>query len=185
MSVQASRLARSSATRDKQRSLEGPCRADVERRRTSAHMEDAHVTRSTEGCANAPTRAEPRPRRWDFGCSLTCFLTTLHPEKALARALIQHLSHEMPDINFTLEDRSDVDAVWVCGYEPGARDFVRGIRAAHPESELLVTGRPPLEIWQDEARSAGADHTCAWPTPSYAAISRLLHARRRGSPRSV
>ena len=62
----------------------------------------------------------PSRSRGEEARGLTCLLTTLHPERALSLALVQHLSDEMPDIEFTLEDHPDVDAVWVCGYERGA-----------------------------------------------------------------
>jgi hypothetical protein len=108
---------------------------------------------------------------------LVCLLTTLHPERALSRALVQHLSQEMPDIEFTLEERDAQHAVWVCGYQRGSADLVAELRERHPRAVLVVTGRGPTEWWEDEVRTAGADFVCSWPIP-YARLSRLLHCRR-------
>jgi len=116
-----------------------------------------------------------RPRR------LTCRLTTLHPERALSRALVQHLSGELSDIEFTLEDRPEVDVVWMCGYERGNANAIRQLRARHPMTLLLVTGKEPAEIWSHEVHEAGADSALAWPV-ELGRLSRALHrprARRR------
>jgi hypothetical protein len=126
-------------------------------------------------------RADIRPRaRWDGGCRLVCMLTTLHPERALSRALVQHLSHEMPDIEFLLHDRPDLHVVWVCGYEPGAQDLVHALRLQHPDTFVVVTGRGPVEGWEEGVRAAGADYVCSWPIP-YADLSRILHRSRLNS----
>src|SRR5258706_15585622 len=67
----------------------------------------------------------PRPRTsTEVAPRLTCLLTTLHPERALSLALVQHLAEEMPDIQFTLAQQCPVDVVWACGYERGAQGLV-------------------------------------------------------------
>lgn len=134
----------------------------------------ARSLKGKKGSSDSRTRV-----RWDTGCRLSCLLTTLHPERALSRALVQHLSHEMPDIDFTLENRPGLHAVWVCGYEPGAAELVRRLRDSHPRSFLVVTGRGPLEVWQREVLDAGADFASGWPIP-YDQLSRILHRRRVG-----
>ena len=111
---------------------------------------------------------------------MTCLLTTLHPERALSRALVQHLSQEMPDIEFRLREKKGLHAVWVCGYEPGSAELVAEIRARHPRATMVVTGRGPLDRWEAEVCAAGADFACCWPIP-YSRLSQLLH-RRRVSP---
>lgn len=115
----------------------------------------------------------PRSRGGE-GRGLTCFLTTLHPERALSLALVQHLSHEMPDIEFTLEDRPLADAVWICGYEGGEPRLVRELRERHPASVLIVTGRGTSESWEEEVLGAGADHACPWPL-AIDHLDRILH----------
>ena len=130
--------------------------------------------------AHGPDR---RPERWSLppwegGPRFTCLLTTLHPERALSRALVQHLSQEMPDIAFTLQPCQGLSAVWVCGYEPGAAELVRELRARHPDSFLVVTGRGDVETWRTEVLEAGADYVCSWPIP-FAELSRILHRTRR------
>lgn len=120
------------------------------------------------GEAEGPSR-HPRSR-------LVCLLTTLHPERSLSRALIQHLSQEMADIDFTLQPRREVDAVWVVGYERGAHELVEALRRRHPRSTLVVTGRRK-HTWEHEVRVAGADVACGWPVP-YAELSGFLHRRR-------
>ena len=128
---------------------------------------------------DALPRPDVLPRaRWDGGCRLVCLLTTLHPERALSRALVQHLSHEMPDIEFTLRERPDLNAVWVCGYEAGAENLIHALRLQHPETFVVVTGRGPVEGWEEVVREAGADYVCSWPVP-YAELSRILHRSRR------
>ena len=137
-------------------------------------MKNPHV-RSQD--ATLP-RPEVRPRaRWDGGCRLVCLLTTLHPERALSRALVQHLTHEMPDIEFSLLDRRDLNAVWVCGFEHGAEDLIRKLRLQHPDVFVVVTGRGPVEGWEEVVCQAGADYVCSWPVP-YAELSRILHRSR-------
>jgi hypothetical protein len=111
-----------------------------------------------------------------------CLLTTVHRERALSRALVQHLSEELPDIEFTLEEREHLSAAWVCGYDPTASAIVRTLRTRHPEAFLIVTGRAPVESWEDGARAAGADFATSWPVP-FEELSRLLHSRRLGQPR--
>ena len=125
----------------------------------------------------APQSGPWRRVRWDSGARLTCLLTTLHPERSLSRALVQHLSLEMPDIRFTLDEEGEQHAVWVCGYEPGSADLVAELRTRHPRATLVVTGRGPTQRWEDEVRAAGADFVCCWPIP-YARLSQLLHCRR-------
>jgi hypothetical protein len=111
------------------------------------------------------------------GARTVCLLTTLHPERALSRALVAHLSQEMPDIEFTLDPRPEVSAVWVCGYEPGAASLVRRVREEQPGAFLVVTGRGALDQWEEEVRDAGADLPIGWPLP-YGQLSRILRRRR-------
>ncbi len=132
--------------------------------------------------SGAPQSGPWRRVRWDTGARLTCLLTTLHPERALSRALVQHLSLEMPDIKFSLDKSSvagggEQQAVWVCGYEAGSANLVAELRTRHPRATLVVTGRGPTHRWEDEVRAAGADFVCSWPIP-YARLSQLLHCRR-------
>ena len=106
-----------------------------------------------------------------------CLLTTLHPERALSRALVQHLVAEIPGVNFTLRESPGVRTVWVCGYERGSADRIRDLRARHPEALILVTGRGPRELFQGEVEAAGADLACSWPVP-YGELERLLSGPR-------
>jgi hypothetical protein len=108
---------------------------------------------------------------------VTCRLTTLHPERALSRALVQHLADELPDIDFTLEDRPGIDVVWACGYERGNSAQIRGLRARHPQPLLLVTAKEPTDLWSAEVRAAGADSALSWPL-DLGSLSRVLHGRR-------
>ena len=105
----------------------------------------------------------------------TCLLTPLHSERALSLALLQHLSGELPDLDFTLEDRGEIDALWVCGYESGNPDLIRSLRKRHPLALLLVTAREPEEPWADEVVRAGADLALAWPVD----LDRLGQVLRR------
>jgi hypothetical protein len=109
---------------------------------------------------------------------LTCLLTPLHSERALSLALLQHLSQELPDLDFTLEDRGDLDVLWVCGYERGNADLIRSLREHHPLALLLVTAREPEELWSAEARAAGADLALAWPV-DIARLGQMLRRRSR------
>ena len=147
----------------------------------------ASLTSMTRSKAHRPSAPSPADSsadwkrvRWNAGTRLTCLLTTLHPERALSRALVQHLSLEMPDIDFRLEEQSEQHAVWVCGYQRGSASLVADLRKRHPRSTLVVTGRGPVDAWESEVRGAGADIVCGWPLP-YAELSRALH-RRRTSP---
>lgn len=120
---------------------------------------------------------ENRSRRgWAAGRRLTCLLTTLHPERALSNALVQHLAHELPDMDFTLR-APDPDVVWVCGYEPGAEGLVANLRERHPEAFIVVTGRGPIQAWDRAVRDAGADYACGWPIP-VDELTRILHPAR-------
>lgn len=108
---------------------------------------------------------------------LTCRLTTLHPERALSLALVQHLSQELPDIDFTLADRPGIDVIWACGYERGNPAHIRVLRAHHPHTLLLVTAKGPEDLWSAEARAAGADSTLSWPV-DLGRLARALHRHR-------
>ncbi len=119
---------------------------------------------------------QPLRSRGETGRGLACLLTTLHPERALSLALVQHLTEEMPDIEFTLEDRPDVDVVWICGYERGASGLVRDVRRQHPSAVVVVTAREPMELWESEVLAAGADCASSWPL-EYERLSQLLHQR--------
>ncbi len=121
-----------------------------------------HRSRSRDPREHDAHAGDPRSRGGETR-GLTCHLTTLHPERALSLALVQHLAQEMPDIEFTLDEPREVDAVWLCGYERGAARLVRGLRARHPSAVMIVTGRGPLEIWEDEVLASGADCACPWP----------------------
>lgn len=125
-----------------------------------------------------PAGSGVHPRRWDSSRSVACLLTTVHPERALSRALIQHLAQELPDVDFTLRTDRRCDAVWVCGYERGRADLVRRIRQRYPHAQLLVTGRGPTETWAGEVLRAGADSVHTWPLP-YRRLSRILHGVER------
>lgn len=111
------------------------------------------------------------------GSRLVCLLTTVHPERALSRALVQHLTQEMPDIHFTLEGEGDsADVVWLCGYEAGRQHQVQELRLRHPGAVLVVTAKEPEELWSDEVLEGGADCALAWPL-DYRRLSEALHRR--------
>ena len=125
-----------------------------------------------------PAVRSPRARG-ELDRGLICLLTTLHPERALSLALVQHLAEEMPDIEFTLDEpsvASSVEVVWLCGYERGAPRVVRELRARHPAAVLVVTAKEPQELWADEVLAAGADSALSWPL-EFARLSRVLHRR--------
>lgn len=130
--------------------------------------------RAAEGTSRVEPRTEGSRRS-------RCLLTTLHPERGLSLALVQHLTGEMPGIEFLLHPSEnpagDLDAVWVCGYQPGNARLVQALRARHPRSTLIVTGRGPLDSWEREVLRAGADTACTWPLP-YARLSALLRGAR-------
>ncbi len=109
---------------------------------------------------------------------LVCLLATLHPERGLSRVLAQHLVQELPHVTFSLRpDVGRIHTVWLCGYEPGGADVLRRLRAQHPTSHLLVSGRHPIAHWAWEAEEAGADAVCAWPV-SLDRLDVLLHGKR-------
>jgi len=138
---------------------------------------EAHAV--SEGLSGPAAGGDRSPRRQrEAAAPVRCLLTTLHPERGLSRALVQHLVHEMPQIEFTLDARHSFDAVWVCGYERGAAKLVRRIRERHRHALLVVTGRGPVPQWGPEVLSAGADEACSWPIP-YRRLSRILHAATR------
>jgi len=114
----------------------------------------------------------PRPARRGEGP--LCLLTTLHPERSLSLALVQHLAAEMPSIRFTLEEGPAIDVLWVCGYERGNGPLIRALRARHPQAVLVVTAKEPEELWAGEVLAAGADHALSWP----ANLQRLARAMR-------
>ncbi len=130
----------------------------------------------------------PRGRRTNAGGNRTvCLLTTLNPERGLSLALRQHLEEEVPEIDFTLEPRDRVDAIWICGYEPGHAKLVRTLREHHGDAVIVVTGREPVEEWESEVADAGADFAFSWPV-AYGLLenvlrgglpSKKLKARRR------
>jgi hypothetical protein len=122
-----------------------------------------------------PPRPPSAPRPTSRSGRRLCQLRPLHPERALALALVKHLGAELPEIEFTLEDRPEADVVWVCGYERGNPAPIRVLRARHPETLLLVTGKEASELWSDEVRAAGADRALSWPLD----LGRLRHALRR------
>lgn len=127
-------------------------------------MDGNETERTTEGQASVETTAtrpqDTGPERLD---RKVCLLATVKPERALAQPLLQHLTDEVPEVQFTLEAREDVDAVWICGYEPGFQRLVRKLRERHPEAILVVTGREPVEDWESEVAAGGADFAFSWP----------------------
>jgi hypothetical protein len=118
-----------------------------------------------------------RPRHALLGAT-ACHVTTLHPERGLARALVQHLAQELPDVEFTLDERPDVDAVWVCGYDLGSGARIAALRARHPHALLIVTAKGPEDEWSAEVLAAGADHALSWPLD----LERLSQLLRRRAP---
>jgi hypothetical protein len=90
-------------------------------------------------------------------------LLTPHGDPGLIHALLQVISVELAAIQFTLQDDTAVDSVWVCGYETGYTSVIRRLRSRHPQSRILVTrcGGPPS--WRDEVLNAGADEALSWP----------------------
>jgi len=76
-----------------------------------------------------------------------------------------------------MQEGGEVDAIWLCGYEPGSAGAVARLRANHPHALVLVTGRGDRATWDQEVFAAGADHACAWPLP-YARLASLLTSRR-------
>jgi hypothetical protein len=135
------------------------------------------LPRSNQHVASEPG-LQPNRARAHGGRGLTCLLTPLHPERALSLALLQHLAGELPDLDFTLEDRDDVEVLWVCGYERGNAALIRGLRARHPLALLLVTAREPEELWSAEALRAGADLALTWPL-DLGRLSQLLRRRSK------
>ncbi|MFT5289480.1 MAG: hypothetical protein ACI8PQ_000564 [Planctomycetota bacterium] len=114
---------------------------------------------------------------------LRCLLTTLNPESALSRALVQHLTAEMPGIQFGMHSPAggpDADALWVCGYRPGHGTLVRRLRQRFPEAAIIVTGRAPIDAWESEVLRAGADSVCTWPLP-YGQLAVILKQKGRRS----
>jgi hypothetical protein len=125
--------------------------------------------------SDAATRPIAGPARTG---TATCLLTPLHSERSLSLALLQHLAEELPDLDFTLEDQGEVDVLWVCGYERGNSELIRGLREHHPLALLLVTAREPEELWSAEVRAAGADVTLGWPM-EVARVGRVIRRRAR------
>ncbi len=121
-------------------------------------------TLASDGWARARRSADRR---------LVCQLTTLHPERALSTALVQHLAQEMPDMEFTLHAPTP-DVLWVCGFEPGAENLVSDLRVVHPDAFLVVTGKGPIKRWEKGVHDAGADYICSWPLP-VEELRRILH----------
>lgn len=111
--------------------------------------------------------------RADAEGRLVCLLAPLHPERALSLALVQHLADDLPDVEFTLEERAAVDVLWICGYERGQAELIRFLRLKHPHAKLLVTAKAPEELWSAEVLAAGADDVLAWPV-ELAVLSRAL-----------
>jgi len=109
---------------------------------------------------------------------LCCLIATFHAERALTVALRQNLAQVLPEIEFTLEARAAVDAVWVCGYETGRPRLVRALRERHPDAVLVVTSRDPVEEWEAEVAAAGADFAYSWPV----AYEVLRNVMRGGLP---
>jgi len=128
--------------------------------------------------ARAPLPA-PRVASGRFASRPVCLLTTLHPERALTLALVQHLSEEVPELEFTIVPREEVALVWICGYEEGHADTIRAWRARLPQALLVVTSRDS-ESSAHEALAAGADEVLAWPAalPSLVDLVRARSLRR-------
>lgn len=125
--------------------------------------------------AREPGLSRPGLARPDTDHVRTCLLAPLHPERALSLALVQHLSDELPDVDFTLVECAEVDILWVCGYERGHAEMIRALRLRHPSANLLVTAKAPQELWSDEVLGAGADDVLSWP----ADLESLARALRR------
>jgi hypothetical protein len=113
------------------------------------------------------TSGAAKPKR------LCCLLSTVSPDRGLVVALRQNLTEVLPEIEFTLEARADVDAIWLCGFEPGRLRLVRALRERHPDAVLVVTGRGPVEAWEEEVAQAGADFAFSWPV-TYEVLSTVL-----------
>jgi len=124
-------------------------------------MESSRLRDTTKPLASiGSTGQPPMPSQ----VRTTCLLTPLHPERSLSHALVQHLSQEMPDIEFSLQcDQPDV--IWVCGYEPGSETLIEELRSRNPLSAIVVTGRGSVISWEDQVHAAGGDYCCGWPLP--------------------
>jgi broad specificity phosphatase PhoE len=101
----------------------------------------------------------------------------LHRERALARALVQHLGEELHEVDFALIDHPSIDVLWMCGYERGNAALIGRWRARHPHATLLVTAKEPVEAFAGEVLAAGADHALSWPV-DLARLERILTRRR-------
>lgn len=145
---------------------------------------DGNHTKNEQLAGDAPV-----PGRSGAHRRTVCLLTTLNPDRGLSIALQQHLSIEVPQIEFLLSprDEDEVDAIWICGYEPGQDRVVRTLRRRHPEAVIVITGRDPVEDWEQEVAQAGADFAFSWPV-AYEVLqsvllgglpSKSLQARRR------
>jgi hypothetical protein len=113
------------------------------------------------------TSGAARPKR------LSCLLSTLNPDRGLIVALRQNLAEVLPEIEFTLEAQIDVDAIWLCGFEPGRLRLVRALRERHPDAVFVVTGRGPVEDWESDVAQAGADFAFSWPV-TYDVLATVL-----------
>ncbi len=116
-----------------------------------------------------------------------CLIAVARSERGLSRCLVDQLAFEVPAIEFVLADDGrpfdavSFDAVWCCGFESDSPARVRALRAAHPQSLLLVSGSG-ARGWQRAARYAGADIALSWST-SLAGLQDAL-IRRAGERRS-
>lgn len=126
------------------------------------------------GESSSDQQPEPRPP------SPRCWIVLAHPDLGLAPALLHHLRAEVAGLEFAAEESPRLHSIWLCGYEPGALELLRAIRARHPEALVLVTRRGALDAWAAEALLAGADEVRAWPLHTRELARVLL--QRRGEP---
>ena len=129
---------------------------------------------STSGARTATARRHRRA---------LCLLTDFHPERCLSLALRAHIAAVLPSIQFSLKESGDLDAIWVCGYEPSELERVRALRERHPDCLLLVTSglRAGQHGWDGDVLAVGADHALEWPCSIQSLSDLLIEATRRAS----
>jgi hypothetical protein len=120
----------------------------------------------------------PQPRHRARNRELTerraCRVLPLKDEQGLGNSLVRLLDQAIPELHFRVGEHGPVDWIWVCGFESEDLERVRSLREAHPDAQVLVTGRHIDQRWMDRLAAVGVDLALPWPLPLQALRSHLV-----------
>ncbi|QDU85882.1 hypothetical protein Pla163_30280 [Planctomycetes bacterium Pla163] len=121
-------------------------------------------------------RPQPRhrARNRELAVRRACRVLPLKDEQGLGNSLVRLLDQAIPELHFRVGEHGPVDWIWVCGFESEDLERVRSLREAHPDAQVLVTGRRMDPGSLERLAEVGVDLALPWPLPLQALRSHLV-----------